>query len=47
LMDDGTRGFWAHVEGIDHLMPMRPDGRGTYATTGGIPFMTGTCGVTK
>ena len=46
VMDDGTRGFWANIAGVDHLMTMRPDGMGTYATTGAIPFMSGHCGVT-
>ncbi len=45
LMEDGTRGFWAVVAGVDHLMTMRPDGLGTYATNGTIPFMSGTCEV--
>ena len=47
LMDDGTRGFWANVQGVDHLMTMRPDGMGTYATSGSVPFMAGECEVKK
>lgn len=45
LMDDGTRGFWANVEGVEHLMTMRPDGMGTYASSGAVSFMSGRCGV--
>ena len=45
VMDDGTRGFWAVVAGVDHLMTVRPDGLGTYATSGAIPFMSGKCEV--
>ena len=47
VMADGTRGFWTNISGVDHLMTMRPDGMGTYATTGAIPFMSGRCGVTQ
>ncbi|KMW57216.1 hypothetical protein AIOL_002177 [Candidatus Rhodobacter oscarellae] len=46
VMEDGTLGFWAHVAGVDHLMTMRPDGLGTYATTGDMLFLTGRCEVT-
>lgn len=47
VLDDGTRGFWANLGGVDHLMTMRPDGRGTYSTSGGIPLMTGLCETTE
>ena len=47
VMDDGTRGFWALVDGIEHLMTMRPDGLGSYASTGRVGFMSGRCVVEK
>jgi len=47
LMVDGTRGFWAHLDGVDHLMTLRQDGRSTYATTGPIPPMTGHCEIVR
>lgn len=41
------RGFWALVDGVEHLMTVRSDGRATYATTGPVPFMSGQCEVTR
>lgn len=42
-MADGTRGFWANVAGVEHLMTTRADGMGTYASTGAVPYMSGRC----
>lgn len=43
VMADGTRGFWAEIDGIEHLMTIRPDGRGSYVTSGAAAQLTGRC----
>ena len=47
LMDSGVRGFWAKLDGVDHLLTIQPDGSGTYTKTPPGDKLTGLCVVTQ
>jgi len=47
LMDSGLRGFWGYVEGIDHLLTVKPDGVAIYTVTPPGTLYSGNCEVTR
>jgi hypothetical protein len=47
VMDSGVRGFWAKLDGVDHLLTIQPDGGGIYTRTPPGALMTGQCEVSK
>ena len=47
VMKNGVRGFWAKLDGVDHLLTIQRDGIGTYTRTPPGELLTGQCEVSK